>query len=156
MSFNTIFMKHKYLTLILLASCLAGIYAFAQTPPEKDPLAEAKAIKREARKNLIVKEWNTDAKSKTRWLDHQTTYDELGRKIEEIEYTQYGQKFRETYEYGDNDKIVKEIVYDERNKPSLIRKYEYNSQNKKIRQYNYAPNGKLMTIKVFEYITEEL
>lgn len=115
---------------------------------------ELTAAKRAQRKNLIIKEWNTDARTKTRWMDRVTTYDEQGRKIEEIEYAQYGQKWRETYEYGDNDKIVKEVVYDDRNKPSLIRKYEYNSANKKTKQYNYAPNGKLLTVKVFEYITE--
>lgn len=115
---------------------------------------ELTAAKRAQRKNLVVKEWNTDARTKTRWMDRVTTYDEQGRKIEEIEYAQYGQKWRETYEYGENDKIVKEVVYDDRNKPSLIRKYEYNSENKKTKQYNYAPNGKLLTVKVFEYITE--
>lgn len=113
------------------------------------------AAKRAARKNLVVKEWNTDARTKTRWMDRVTTYDEQGRKIEEIEYAQYGQKWRETYEYGENEKIVKEVLYDDKNKPTLIRKYEYNSENKKTKQYNYAPNGKLLTIKVFEYIIDE-
>ena len=139
----------KKILKIALVSLLAlsAIDAFAQI----DSLT---AAKREARRNLTVKEWNTDNRTKTRWLDHQTTYDAEGRKVEEIEYTQYGQKWRETYEYGENDKIVKEVVYNEKDKPYLIRRYEYNSQNKKARQYNYAPSGKLLTVKVFEYVVE--
>jgi len=136
----------KHLVLVIGLMLLTGS-VFAQITPDT-------ATKRDGRRNLVVKEWNTDAKSKTRWLDRVTTYDEQGRKIEEIEYTQYGQKWRETYEYGENEKVVKEIYYDERNKPELIRKYEYNSQGRKIKQYNYAPNGKLQTTKVFEYIDD--
>lgn len=112
------------------------------------------AAKRARRQNLTIKEWNTDAKSKTRWLDRITVYDTDGRKIEETEYAQYGQKWRETFEYGENDRIVKEVEYDDRNKPVAIRKYEYNADGRKSKQYNYAPNGKLLTIKVFEYIYE--
>lgn len=110
------------------------------------------AAKRARRQNLTIKEWNTDSKTKTRWLDHLTTYDADGRKIEEIEYAQYGQKWRQTFEYGENDRIVKEVEYDDRDKPVAIRKYEYNSEGRKVKQYNYAPNGKLLTTKVFEYV----
>ena len=109
--------------------------------------------KRELRRNMTVNEWNTDAKTKTRWLDHVTRYDENGRKVEEIEYAQYGQKWRATYEYGDNDKIAKEIEFDDRDQPVMVRKYEYDSMGRKSKQYNYLPNGKLKTVKVFEYIT---
>lgn len=137
--------------ILAAAFCLSALFFSFNANAQIDELT---AAKRAQRKNLVVKEWNTDARTKTRWMDRVTTYDEQGRKIEEIEYAQYGQKWRETYEYGENDKIVKEVVYDDRNKPSLIRKYEYNSENKKIKQYNYAPNGKLLTVKVFEYITE--
>ena len=115
---------------------------------------ELTAAKRARRQNLTVKEWNTDARTKTRWLDHQTTYDAQGRKIEEIEYAQYGQKWRRTFEYGENDKINREVEYDDRDKPVAIRKYEYNSELKKTKQYNYGPNGKLLSTKVFEYIIE--
>lgn len=118
-------------------------------------LDAATLAKREGRKNLTIKEWNTDSKSKIRWLDRTTTYDEQGRKVEEIEYTRYGQKWRETFEYGENGRVVKDIYYDERNKPVSIRKYEYNSDGTKKRQYNYAPNGKLLTIKIFEYIVSD-
>ena len=113
---------------------------------------EATRAKRETRKNMVVREWNTDPRTKTRWLDRVTTYDALGRKIEEIEYASYGQKWRQTYEYGTNGRVVKEVEYDDRNKPVYIRKYEWNEDGTKKKQYNYAPNGKLLTIKVFEYI----
>jgi len=112
-------------------------------------------LKLQRRQNLTIKEWNTNAKTKTRFLDHQTTYDSQGRKISEAEYNPYGMVWRETYEYGDNDRIIKEVRYDERNKPKYIRKYEYNDKNRKAKQYNYSPTGKLITIKVFEYIINE-
>ena len=118
-------------------------------------LDAATIAKREGRKNLTIKEWNTDAKTKTRWLDGVTTYDAEGRKIEQIEYASYGQKWRETYEYGEHGRVVREVEYDDRDKPKSIRKYEYNSDGTKKKQYNYAPNGRLQTIKVFEYVIGE-
>ena len=118
-------------------------------------LDAATIAKREVRKNLTIKEWNTDAKTKTRWLDRVTTYDAEGRKIEQIEYASYGQKWRETYEYGEHGRVVREVEYDDRDKPKSIRKYEYNSDGTKKKQYNYAPNGRLQTIKVFEYVIGE-
>lgn len=118
-------------------------------------LDAATIAKRAGRKNLTIKEWNTDAKTKTRWLDRVTTYDAEGRKIEQIEYASYGQKWRETYEYGEHGRVVREVEYDDRDKPKSIRKYEYNSDGTKKKQYNYAPNGRLQTIKVFEYVIGE-
>lgn len=112
--------------------------------------------KRAKRKNLILKEWNTDQRSKTRWLDRVTKYDQEGRKIEEIEYASYGQKWRITIDYNDSTGLInKEVEYDDRDKPVRIRKYDYNENGTKKRQYNYAPNGKLQTVKVFEYIFED-
>ena len=102
---------------------------------------------------MVVREWNTDPRTKTRWLDRVTTYDALGHKIEEIEYTKIGQKWRETYEYGEDDRISKDVLYNERDKVVLVRKYEYNPDGSKKKQFNYAPNGKLETVKVFEYAT---
>ena len=138
----------KMLLASLLFLALFSTSAYAQ-------LDEATMAKRQARKNLVIREWNTDAKTQTKWLDRVTTYDDQGRKIEEIEYTKYGQKWRETFEYGANGKISKNVIYDEKNKPSAIRKYEYNSDGTKKKQYNYAPNGKLQTVKVFEYTIQE-
>lgn len=119
-------------------------------------LSPEELAKRAKRKNLTVKEWNTDSQKKTRWLDHMTVYDEKGRKIEEAEYNKFGQIERETFEYDPvTDMIIKEVVYDHRDKPVRIRKYEYNDDGTKCKQYNYLPDGKLYTIKIFEYIFEE-
>ena len=138
--------KALFYAIAILVACLS---ASAQ---ELDP---ATLAKREARKNLVVKEWNTDARTKTRWLDRVTKYDSLGRKIEEIEYASYGQKWREVREYDDYGRLVKEVEYDDRDKPVRIHKYEWNTNGTKKKQYNYAPNGKLLSIKVFEYVFDE-
>ena len=79
----------------ILSALAALLCSFALNGQELSPETLAK---REARKNLTVKEWNTDARTKTRWLDRETTYDSQGRKVEVIEYASYGQKWRETYE----------------------------------------------------------
>ena len=133
---------------LILCLVLFAIGATAQSLLTPETLA-----KRERRKNLTVKERNTDSKTKTRWLDHITVYDSQGRKIEEIEYASYGQRERVTYEYDDvTGKVVKEVVYNDRNKPMRIRKYEWNENGTKAKQYNYLPNGKLFSVKVFEYV----
>ena len=139
----------KRLLLFMLVFALIPVSMSAQE------LDAATLAKRAGRKNLTIKEWNTDAKSKTRWLDRVTTYDSEGRKIEQIEYASYGQKWRETYEYGEHGRVVREVEYDDRDKPKSIRKYEYNADGTKKKQYNYAPNGRLQTIKVFEYVIGE-
>ena len=136
----------KRIYLVVLISIISGAFAYALVSPET-------LAKREKRKHLTVKEWNTDAKGKTSWLDNLTIYDDQGRKVEEIEYANYGQRERITYQYDNaTGKVEREIVYDYRNKPTRIRKYEYNNDGTKKKQYNYLPNGKLFSIKVFEYI----
>lgn len=138
-------MKLKSILVLVLGLC-----AFSLSAQEISPETLAK---RERRKNLTVKEWNTTAKGGSKWLDHVNVYDSEGRKVEEIEYTNYGQKERITIEYDQvTGKVVKEVVYDDKNKPSRIRKYEYNPDGTKAKQYNYQPNGKLYSVKVFEYI----
>ncbi|MBO4469110.1 MAG: hypothetical protein J5740_01865 [Bacteroidales bacterium] len=142
-------MKRVLILAILFLTAFSGV-ASAQSR-----LNEATLAKREARKNLVIKEWNTDAKSKTKWLDRITKYDDQGRKIEEIEYNQYGMAWREVFEYDPVvDKISKETKYNSKNKPILVRKYEYDEDGTRKKQYNYSPNGKLLTIKVFEYSSE--
>lgn len=118
--------------------------ALAEVSPET-------LAKREKRKNLTVKEWNTDATSRTKWLDHLTVYDAEGRKVEEIEYAVYGQVSRVVTEYDKDGMVSREIVYNEKNKVVRIRKYEYNENGTKKKQYNYLPNGKIYSVKVFEY-----
>ncbi|MGN0202643.1 MAG: hypothetical protein ACI399_07065 [Candidatus Cryptobacteroides sp.] len=138
----------RIVLLCLMFTTLACAGAFAQVD-------EATQAKREARKNMVIREWNTDPKNKTRWLDRVTTYDGLGRKIEEIEYTKVGQKWRETYEYGANGRISKDVLYNEKDKVVMVRKYEYNPDGTKKKQFNYTPNGRLETVKVFEYATAD-
>ena len=113
-------------------------------------------IKRQKRKGLTIKEWNTQVGSKQAFLDHVTTYDSLGRKIEEIEYASYGQKSRVVCEYVDPldpaSKVLREIEYNDRDKVTRIKKYEYNEDGSKKRQLNYYPNGKLESVKEYELI----
>lgn len=139
----------KHLALVLVFAFL-GFGAFAQT------VKESTVIKRENRRGMTVKEWNTQAGSKRAFLDHVTTYDELGRKIEEIEYASYGQKSRVVSEYPpDSDvtaKVLREIEYNDRDKVVRIRKFEYNEDGTKKRQLNYYPNGKLESVKTFEVV----
>lgn len=142
----------KRLLTIALFTCLAATMIAQEVYVSPETLA-----KRERRKNLTVKEWNTNDKTHTRWLDRITVYDEQGRKIEEIEYATYGQKWRITCEYTDSvgGKIAKEVEYNDKNKPIRIRKYEYNQNGTKAKQYNYMPNGHLESVKVFEYFFEK-
>ena len=131
---------------VLCSLCFVPVLAQSMLTPEQ-------LAKRAKRKNLTVKEWNTDAKTKTRWLDHVKVYDSQGRCIEEIEYASYGQKSRVTYKYDDKTgKVVEEVEYNDRNRAVRIRKYEWNADGTKAKQYNYLPNGKLYSVKVYEYI----
>ena len=128
--------------LILLVLCLVG----------GTLLAQEKQGKRERKKNLVVKEWNTKAGSTTPYLDNMVTYDELGRKIEEIEYASYGQKKRTTYSYeGTSNKCTEQVEYDDKNRPVRIKHFEYNDDGTRKLQKNYKPNGKLESTKSFEY-----
>lgn len=138
-------MKRLFLFLSIIVFSLC---TWADVSPET-------LAKRAKRKNLTVKEWNTDAASKTKWLDHKTVYDSEGRKVEEIEYAVYGQVSRVTIEYNEQGFVSKEVVYDEKNRPVRVRKYEYNADGTKRKQYNYLPNGKLYSVKVFEYTFSE-
>ena len=136
-------MRNKLLLLFVALVCASTAIAQEVSPETLS--------KRAKRKNLTVTEWNTDAKGNNRWTDHVTIYDELGRKIEEIEYASYGQRERVVTTYGENGLVEKEIVYNDRNKPVRVRKYEYNADGTKKKQYNYLPNGKLYSIKEYNY-----
>ncbi|MBQ9473018.1 MAG: hypothetical protein IJU81_01250 [Bacteroidales bacterium] len=131
----------KYIFLLSLCTLFAATLS-AQDNPSK----------RERKKNLVVKEWNTKVGSKTPYLDNMVTYDGQGRKIEEIEYASYGQRKRTVYEYeGTSSRCSRQIEYDDKNKPVRIRKFEYNADGTKAKQYNYKPDGKLVSTKTFEY-----
>jgi hypothetical protein len=140
-------MKRLAIVLVLLTISLCGI---AQS------VSESTIQKRENRKGMVLKEWNTAAGDKRAFLDRVTTYDEMGRKIEEIEYASYGQKWRIVFEYPKNSditaKVVREIEYNDRDKVTRIRKFEYNEDGSKKCQKNYYPNGKLESVKTFEYV----
>ena len=135
----------KLLTLITLAFALAL------------PAAAQDAAQKINKKNLVIKEWNTDPRSGKKVLDHVTTYSPEGKKLEEIEYSSSGQKWRKRYEYapGAEGKCIKESVYDERNRLNTVKKYEYNEFGRKKTQYTYDAKGRLQSVKVFEYITED-
>ncbi len=142
----------KRFTLLIIMLVL-GLCTFAQS------VSEGTVVKRERRRGMTVKEWNTPTGSKQAFLDHVITYDSLGRKIEEIEYASYGQKLRVVSEYpagsGVTAKVSREIEYNDRNKVVRIRKFEYYDDGTKKRQLNYYPNGKLESVKVFEYIPKD-
>ena len=146
MSKNPLSTPFYLLITLLLLMALMG--AYADVSPET-------LAKRAKRKNMTLKEWNTDAASRTKWLDHLTVYDAEGWKVEEIEYAVYGQVWRVVTEYDEQGQVSREVEYDGKNRPVRIRKYEYNDNGTKHKQYNYLPNGKLYSVKVFEYTFSE-
>ena len=100
-------------------------------------LASAQTQQKINKNNLVLKEWNTSARSNRKILDHVTTYNAEGQKIEEIEYTTEGQKWRKRYEYDGAGKASRELVYNERNKLVEVKKFEYNEFGRKKMQYLY-------------------
>ena len=140
-------MKKLVLALTFLAISVAS---FAQS------VSDATIAKRDNRRGMVLKEWNTAAGDKRAFLDRVTTYDALGRKIEEIEYASYGQKWRVVFEYPENSditaKVLREIEYNDRDRVTRIKKYEYNEDGSKKCQKNYYQNGKLESVKTYEYV----
>ena len=132
--------KFLFIALACLVFPLAG---FAQGQQKLD------------KKNLVIKEWNTDPKGAHKVLDHVTTYNPEGQKIEEIEYDSTGQKWRKRYERDINGKVITEYVYDGRNKLQTYKKFEYNELQRRKVQYTYNPKGKLLSIKQYEYIAQK-
>ena len=128
-------------TLILIALLVFSTALFAQS-------------KTSSGKTVTVKEWKTSAKTGTRYMDEMTKYNAKGQKIEQIEYANYGQKSRTTYEYDAKGNCVKHVLYDSKNKVVRIRKFEYYDDGSKKKQYNYDPDGKLVSTREFEYIFE--
>lgn len=127
---------------------LIGTLTIAYSQPSPESLTDEN---RERKKNLTVREYNTDAKGKNRWLDHVTVYNTKGYKIEETEYATYGMRQRTTYEYNAQNQCIKEVVYDDRNKVYRIKKFEYNTDGTRKTQYNYLPNGRLYSKKEYQY-----
>lgn len=119
------------------------------------PAAGAQEAPKMNKKNLVVKEWNTDPKGGNKVLDHVTTFSAEGKKVEEIEYSTSGQKWRKRFEYGPDGRVSRELVYDDRNKLQTYKKFEFNEFGKKKIQYTYNPKGKLISIKHYEYIAQD-
>ena len=107
------------------------------------------------KKNLVIKEWNTDPKGSSKVLDHVTTFSAEGKKIEEIEYNSDGQKWRKRFEYGPDGKLSRELVYDDRNRLQTYKTFEWNEFFRKKVQYTYSAKGKLLSIKHYEYIAQD-
>ncbi|OAV76042.1 hypothetical protein Barb7_00309 [Bacteroidales bacterium Barb7] len=150
-------MKRKYIIGIVLI-LIAESFCVNIAAQNQKPLASQGQTpfltpdeKRALRKNLVVKEMNTDSKGKKQWMDHLTVWDENGFKLEEIEYAVYGQKERVTYEYDAAGVCIRENVYNDKNKLIRIRKYDYLPNGRKAVQYNYNPDGKLYSTKIYEY-----
>lgn len=94
------------------------------------------------KKNLVIKEWNTDPKGGNKTLDHVTTYSADGKKTEEIEYNSDG-------------KVSRELVYDGHNRLQTYKTFEYNEFLRKKVQYTYNAKGKLLSVKHFEYLAQD-
>ena len=119
-------------------------------------LGQEKTTTKMSKKNLVIKEWNTNAKGTSSILDHETTFNADGRKIEEKEFDNDGKmKWRKRYEYDAAGKVSKELVYDGKNHLQNYKTFEFNEFGRKKVQYTYNPKGKLIAIKKFEYIAQE-
>lgn len=130
----------KRIALLITGLLLLGFSAAAQDTQKID------------KRNLVIKEWNTDVRSNARVLDHVTTYSTDGKKIEEIEYGSSGQKWRKTFKYNDAGKCIEETVYDERNRLNSIKRFEYNEYGRKKTQTTYNARGKVVAVKNYEYL----
>ena len=128
-------MRAKIFIIIILSLCSLSLSA--QEKP--------------SRSNLTVKEWNIDAGSNQKVLDHLTIYNEGGKKIEEAEYDRKGQKWRKKFEYSSEGKLQRVLTYDSSNRLDNIRKFEFNELGRKKTEYVYDSKGKLKRCKVYEY-----
>ena len=133
----------KKVLLLAAIGLLCPLLSFAQ---ESQPKLD--------KKNLVIKEWNTDPKGAHKVLDHVTTYNPEGQKLEEIEYNSDGQKWRKRFERDAVGKVVTEYVYDGKNRLQTYKKFEYNEFGRKKVQYTYNAKGKLLSVKKYEYIAQ--
>ena len=119
------------------------------------PAAGAQEPQKMNKKNLVIKEWNTDPKGGNKVLDHVTTFSPEGKKMEETEYGSDGQKWRKRFEYGPDGKVSRELVYDNRNRLQTYKTFEWNEFGRKKVQYTYNAKGKLLSIKQYEYLAQD-
>jgi len=140
-------MKKNALRVLLLTLFIFGISSFIFA--KKD---DSQSKKHGHNKNMIVREYNTDVKGNTKSMDRQITYDANGLKVEEIEYGKHEQmRQRITFAYDVEGNCIKEVMFDERNKPCKIRKIVYNADGLKQTLLNYSPDGRLLSTKKFLY-----
>ena len=141
-------MQLRYLIITLAAIC--SLTAASADYPERSTIARTEG------KRLTVKEWKTTPDGKSKWVDHIEVYNAQGQLIEESEYGDYGRhlSWRAEFFYNAKGQLEKEIIYNERNKPSKVRKYEYDSNGVCTRRLNYGANGILNSYRQFEYSYE--
>ena len=140
-------LRHIATTIILIATAITTLMA---QDPQRAALARAKG------KQLTVNEWKTTPDGKKKWIDHAEVYNAKGELIEEAEYSDYGTRlaWRSEYQYNERGQLVKELIYNERDKLSKIRTFEYDSNGVCTRRMNYNADGKLNSYRQFEYVYE--
>ena len=136
--------KHIAVTLVLL---FTGVTMATAQSPDRAAMARAKG------RQLTVSEWKTTPDGRKSWIDHAEVYNAKGELIEEAEYSDFGTRlaWRNIYEYNSSGQLIKEVVYDERNRVSKIRTFEYDANGVCTRRMNYAADGKLNSYRKFEY-----
>lgn len=135
---------------ILSFSALVLTLGASASEPGRGAMARARG------KQLTVKEWKTTPDGRNKWVDHVEVYNANGDLVEEIEYSDFGrhQAWRSEYTYNDAGQLIKEVVYNERNKVDKVRKYEYDDHGICTRRLNYNANGTLNSYRQFEYTYE--
>lgn len=138
----------KHLALIV-AALLLSVAAYAEKQ-------ERSILAKERGQRLTVKEWKTTPDGRNKWVDHVEVYNAKGQLIEEAEYSDFGRHlaWRSEYSYNTNGQLTMEIVYNERDKVSKVRKFEYDAQGICTRRLNYNANGTLNSYRQFEYTFE--
>lgn len=140
-------LRHIATTIILIATAITTLMA---QDPQRAALARAKG------KQLTVNEWKTTPDGKKKWIDHAEVYNAKGELIEEAEYSDYGTRlaWRSEYQYNERGQLIKELIYNERDKLSKIRTFEYDSNGVCTRRMNYSADGKLNSYRQYQYTFE--
>ena len=140
-------LRHIATTIILIATAITTLMA---QNPQRAALARTKG------KQLTVNEWKTTPDGKKKWIDHAEVYNAKGELIEEAEYSDYGTRlaWRSEYQYNERGQLIKELIYNERDKLSKIRTFEYDSNGVCTRRMNYSADGKLNSYRQYQYTFE--
>ena len=140
-------LRHITTTIILIATTITTLMA---QDPQRAALARAKG------KQLTVNEWKTTPDGKKKWIDHAEVYNAKGELIEEAEYSDYGTRlaWRAEYQYNERGQLIKELIYNERDKISKIRTFEYDASGVCTRRMNYSADGKLNSYRQYQYTFE--